>query len=183
MRDPFTELVLLAHKEEWCWKIACTTCGHLHFRYSFLLLTKGRQPSDPDWPIHWERMSHGEDPEVGSLPDRFDPEQQRTLLRLARELDLELLLEKCGSTTPLGALGLVLYHCERTEQMFGLLTGRLRGKIEDALEARGLAMHAEERPDRGSKRRWTYTDLARFESPLKQAALNKKAGEQTELPF
>ena len=32
---PFLSLCRLASQENWCWKIICTTCGHMHFRYGF----------------------------------------------------------------------------------------------------------------------------------------------------
>ena len=34
----FTQLCLLADKEEWCWNICCGTCGHQNFVKSLLLL-------------------------------------------------------------------------------------------------------------------------------------------------
>jgi hypothetical protein len=50
--NQFEELCKLASKENWCWNLVCTTCGHLHFKYSFLELASGKSPTDSNWLVH-----------------------------------------------------------------------------------------------------------------------------------
>jgi hypothetical protein len=46
-------LSLLASREEWCWNLHCTTCGHMVFRLGLLALARDLDPESPDWSVHW----------------------------------------------------------------------------------------------------------------------------------
>ena len=50
--NKFEELCELASRENWCWKLYCTTCGHMDFRYSFSELADGKSPGEREWQIH-----------------------------------------------------------------------------------------------------------------------------------
>ena len=48
-RSAFDALCSIAAKENWCWKINCTTCGHMLFRYGLHELIRGKHPDAPEW--------------------------------------------------------------------------------------------------------------------------------------
>ena len=50
--NPFEALCSLASREHWCWKMFCTTCGHMLFRYAFRQLASGTSPDDEGWLVH-----------------------------------------------------------------------------------------------------------------------------------
>ena len=52
--NAFEALCKLASDEKWCWNLYCTTCGHMHFKYAFKELAKGKSPENPDWVVHKE---------------------------------------------------------------------------------------------------------------------------------
>jgi len=50
-RNAFVALCEIASQNNWCWKIHCTTCGHMSFRYAFGRLAVGQHPDDKEvWP-------------------------------------------------------------------------------------------------------------------------------------
>jgi len=107
---PFLALCKLASAERWCWKIFCTTCGHMHFRYGFKAIALGHHPNDRDWVItnkyNPSKMlqKYGDREEV----HKFDHDI------LARHiLDVPLTAIRDSTIAPdwLGYLGLVMFHC------------------------------------------------------------------------
>lgn len=103
--NSFEQLCILASKENWCWNIYCTTCGHLHFRYSFLELAHGKSPADADWLIHSNDTKY-----PLPFPRTFTDTQSLLVISICKEADLSLIADKCKSPDWLGYLGLVLHH-------------------------------------------------------------------------
>jgi hypothetical protein len=105
MQNAFEQLCVLASNENWCWKIYCTTCGHLHFRYSFLELANGNSPADKDWLIHSKETHY-----PLALPRYFTGAQTQSVISICREANLRRIAHACKFPDWLGYLGLVLHH-------------------------------------------------------------------------
>ena len=56
--NQFEALCKLASDENWCWNLFCSTCGHMHFRYSFAELAIGKSPESKGWIIHKARTDN-----------------------------------------------------------------------------------------------------------------------------
>ena len=104
----FEDLCILASNENWCWNIYCTTCGHLHFRYSFLELANGKSPTDADWLIHSKTTDYTQT--LGSIPRHFKPNQKRKVIEISKNANLSHIANECRFPDWLGYLGLVLHH-------------------------------------------------------------------------
>ncbi len=103
----FEELCKLASQENWCWKLSCTTCGHMHFRYAFVELANGKSPADPDWQVH----AHNTDfRALGEFPHRLSKEQKQVILKECLDADLLAIAKNCRFPDWLGYLGLILTH-------------------------------------------------------------------------
>lgn len=107
--NQFEQLCKLASSENWCWKLSCSTCGHMHFRYAFAELANGKSPTDPDWPIHSE---NSEFRTLGQYPYRFSKAQIQAILKICHDADLLAIAQKCRFPDWLGYLGLILNHSE-----------------------------------------------------------------------
>lgn len=121
-RNAFDALCSIAAKENWCWKINCTTCGHMLFRYGLHELVRGSHPDAPTWIVsqsHPVLHRGGQPKELGALPPRWTPwplEEQRQLGQIlsgARLLDIRA---ACRHPDWLGYLGLGLKYSEDAEQ-------------------------------------------------------------------
>ena len=104
--NPFEQLCILASDEKWCWKLSCTTCGHLHFRYAFAEIAAGKCPSDNKWPIHGCRTSYMK--QLGPWPRQYSDEQKIKILKICSDADISLIADRCKYPDWLGYLGLVL---------------------------------------------------------------------------
>lgn len=106
--NQFENLCKLASDENWCWKISCTTCGHMHFRYAFSELVAGKDPADPSWIVHDRntRYSHL----LGPLPGNYSKEQKEKLTNICCNARLSSIAGVCKFPDWLGYLGLVLVH-------------------------------------------------------------------------
>jgi len=113
--NQFEDLCSLASEESWCWKVICTTCGHLHFRSAFLELTQGKSPTDDNWVT-----SIGNDDIMrssGEFPRRFTRQQKETLAIICRSANLSTISQNCKSPDWLGYLGLALYHARENSNL------------------------------------------------------------------
>ena len=105
--NQFESLCKLASDETWCWNLGCTTCGHMHFRYAFLELTKGKSPTDSQWQIHDRNTTYDH---LGSLPRNYTEEQKEIIHKICCEADLGIIESSCKFPDWLGYLGLILEH-------------------------------------------------------------------------
>jgi hypothetical protein len=106
--NAFEELCILASDENWCWNIYCTTCGHLHFRYSFSQIANGKSPANADWLIHSKTTDYTRT--LGSLPRQFTANQKQKIIEICKDADLSRIANECKFPDWLGYLGLVLHH-------------------------------------------------------------------------
>ena len=102
----FTQLCLLADKEEWCWNICCGTCGHQNFVKSLLLLIDVKEP-------HPFYVSEKRD----ILFSRAGEVQEKV-----KNISIKFLSEECQFPSFLGYLGLALYYSATAEKENRVLT-------------------------------------------------------------
>lgn len=108
--NAFEALCLKASEEKWCWNLACTTCGHIHFRYSFKLLAEGLHPSARGWPVRSSRTSYKA--QLGPHPRDYTENERLALIRICRQTDIVMLSKRCRFPDWLGYLGLVINYCK-----------------------------------------------------------------------
>lgn len=118
----FDALCSLAAKENWCWKINCTTCGHMLFRYGLHELARGNHPNAPSWIVSQDHpVLHrgGQPKELGALPPRWTPwplNDQRQLLQILSGACIRDIRSASRHPDWLGYLGLGLKYSEDAEE-------------------------------------------------------------------
>lgn len=118
--NQFESLCKLASEENWCWKLSCTTCGHMHFRYAFAELAAGKSPADTNWIIHGRRTRYSNT--LGSLPRRYSEEQKASVSQICNQADIRFVARNCKFPDWLGYLGLVLEHMYSNSQSYNELS-------------------------------------------------------------
>ena len=103
----FTQLCLLADKEEWCWNICCGTCGHQNFVKSLLLLIDVKEIYHPFYVSEMRDL----------LFSRADRVQEKV-----KDISIKFLSEECQFPSFLGYLGLALYYSANAEKENRILT-------------------------------------------------------------
>ena len=98
--NAFEQLCELASKNNWCWRIGCTTCGAHSFREGFCYVGQGLIPDTTTW---------GEDRKKIHFERNFPKEVTNKLLSSVCEANLMNIHKSCRFPDWLGYLGLV-YH-------------------------------------------------------------------------
>ncbi len=114
--NQFESLCKLASDENWCWDLYCTTCGHMHFRYAFQELGKGRSPIEENWVIHARRTNYEE--ELGSFSREYSDDQKENIIGICKEADLIVISNNCRFPDWLGYLGLILWYMRTPTGLF-----------------------------------------------------------------
>ena len=121
-RNSFEALCVLASKEHWCWKIHCTTCGHMYFRHGLHEILLGKHPESPSWLVSESNpilFRGGQPKSLGKLPPRWESwpiDEQQSLSQILIGVDLLYLRENCSYPDWLGYHGLALFYTEDTEK-------------------------------------------------------------------
>jgi hypothetical protein len=127
-RNAFDALCELASKEKWCWKISCTTCGHMYFRYGLREILLGRHPDSAEWVVtqtHPVLKRGGQPTELGKLPPRsghWPIAEQELLLHVLAGANIGRIRSICTHPDWLGYLGLALLYSEEAEREARLIT-------------------------------------------------------------
>lgn len=134
-RNAFTALCNLASNESWCWKITCTTCGHMYFRYGFQELILGKHPDSSDWlsgKNHHDdlQINMGPMPTLGSWPLA----KQRSLASILTDASPKEISSIARFPDWLGYLGLGLLYTEAAETGQRLITKRWVPDLIEMLE-------------------------------------------------
>lgn len=116
----FESLCTLASREHWCWKMVCTTCGHMLFRYALRHLSLGADPGSSDWVVHRDHpvLRRGSAlRELGPIPPlaSWPIEEQRKLKEMLKTANLSSIAAGCSFPDWLGYLGLALHYTEEAE--------------------------------------------------------------------
>lgn len=131
----FESLSLLAGRENWCWKMYCSTCGHGHFRWSFKALACGLDPAAPNWPVHREMKGrelerrNGPLPQLGSWPVA----EQKALQGSFDGFHCAHVIENVGFPDWLGHLGLFLLYTQEVEATNLIISNQLVSQLTDRL--------------------------------------------------
>lgn len=126
-RNAFVALCGLAARERWCWKLVCTTCGHLHFRYALREIARGVHPDSHAWKVTKEHpaLRRGSPAkELGPIPPPgpWPEDEGRALLAIVVGASLSDLAEQGPFPDWLGYLGLALHYSEIAECQSRALT-------------------------------------------------------------
>ena len=127
--NQFEALCILASNENWCWKLYCTTCGHMHFKYAFLELSKGKSPEDSDWVTHKsENYLHRL---LGPIPRIYPESRKDRILKICTKADLHSIADKCKFPDWLGYLGLMLTDMHSSSEVYKLLSTKWASQLKD----------------------------------------------------
>jgi hypothetical protein len=119
--NSFEALCELASKENWCWNLWCTTCGHVQFRYAFLELAAGKSPMDNTWIVKDRKNRYsGYSSLLGKMPKDYDQIQREKITKICLDADLSRISRSCKFPDWLGYLGLVLHHMNASPLFFKL---------------------------------------------------------------
>ncbi|MDP2834076.1 MAG: hypothetical protein Q8Q28_12455 [Pseudomonadota bacterium] len=120
-RNAFDALCSLAAKEKWCWKIYCTTCGHMLFRYALHEILLGHHPDSSSWVVSQSHpvLSRGSQlKELGPLPPRWESwaiGEQHQLAQVLIGASIHDIRSSCSYPDWLGYLGLGLMYSKDAE--------------------------------------------------------------------
>jgi hypothetical protein len=115
----FEILCELAQREEWCWNLSCTTCGHGVFRWALKALSKGFDPITDEWPVHWgpettfEKLQRTNGPMASRAG--FPISEQRAIQSAVIGCDLHRIASTVRFPQWLGYIGVFLAYSEDAE--------------------------------------------------------------------
>ncbi len=156
---------MLASEENGCWKIYCTTCGHLHFRYSFLEIANGKSPADAGWIIHSDKTNYTQ--RLGSIPKNFTSNQKQKVIEICKSADLSCIASKCKFPDWLGCLGLVLHHLSGNAEQDRQLSLSWASQLENIVSAASRSHINLESICSTDSRRLSVSDLEGCESDMR----------------
>ncbi len=165
-RPMLRALFSLASKEEWCWNLSCTTCGHMHFRYSFQEIIKGVHPDSGLWKV--KKADNDWTARLGPMPfhGAVPIEIEEKLLATIFDLDLNIVARHYVFPDWLGYIGLFLHYTERAEQISGKATGFLVPQFMKLVGEESPAHVFLSEILKSSKKRLRVVDLESIESAL-----------------
>lgn len=166
-KNPFEAMCQLASAENWCWRIFCTTCGHMYFRYAFRELANGVHPDTANWiPRTSQHNQMGE--KLGSMPtlDNFKIEEQSNLVAILQKSSLKNISRHCKFPDWLGYLGLALMYTSKYEQESRILTNLWIPQLLDILSNTSSSRSYFEELCSNSEKILTWQDLERIETDL-----------------
>ncbi len=108
MDNAFDQLCELASRNNWCWKVPCSTCANYDFRYAFLQLADNKKPSDSNWMT----TSIIEKENIYTFPHEYTRSIKKSVLRICLQSNLKIISERCALPDWLGYIGVVLAHME-----------------------------------------------------------------------
>lgn len=136
MSNAFEALCSLASRESWCWNLACTTCGCMHFRYGLMEMSRGGHPGRKNWVTRKNANSRRISERLGALPRiPFEREIQKQIISIASTAKLDVISANARFPDWLGYLGVVLDYCRTDEAEGQLLTRSWVPQLCDLLPA------------------------------------------------
>lgn len=137
--NQFEELCKLASDENWCWKLFCTTCGHMHFRYAFAELAAGKSPANENWLVHGRSTRYSNS--IGALPRSYTEKEKININNICSQADLALIASNCTFPDWLGYLGLILDHMYSSDNSYTKLSWIWASQLLE-LVSEGSSLHA-----------------------------------------
>jgi len=111
-RNAFVALCDLASREDWCWNLTCTTCGHVTFRQALKDLSDGAHPDSANWRLHRRRI-------LRNAPRSLTIEEQHALVRVVSGASLRDIIHVSKFPDWLGFYGLALNYTRDAERENG----------------------------------------------------------------
>lgn len=113
-RNSFVALCEHASKNNWCWNIYCTTCGHSEFRIAFSKIIKGIHPDDKEF---WLKGNNQKDlllerKKYNTFWGNVRPEDQEKLALIVSEAKIEDIQKVAKMPDWLGYIGLTVHYCQ-----------------------------------------------------------------------
>lgn len=127
--NQFETLCKLASRENWCWNLFCTTCGHMLFRYAFSELAAGKSPDGREWLVH-QKNAHFMH-YLGPSPRSYSEEQKEKFLHICREANISWIARNCKFPDWLGYLGLVLEHMRTRSESYKAVSSNWASQLKD----------------------------------------------------
>jgi len=129
----YEKLCKLASDEHWCWKLVCTTCGHMHFRYAFVELAERKSPTDSNWIIHGHNTQYSDI--LGPFPRSYTEHQKKCVIEICSTANLSNIAKACKYPDWLGYLGLILEHMHSNTESYSNLSkswaSQLKGIVNE----------------------------------------------------
>jgi len=122
-RNAFEALCELAASEHWCWRVSCSTCGHVYFRYGFRELASGGHPGSEAWQTR-ERQHHELERLLGPAPPLscWPVSEQEALISVFSSASIDRIASSVKFPEWLAYLGLALWHTQEVERRHRVLT-------------------------------------------------------------
>jgi len=116
-RNPFVALCDYASRNNWCWKIFCTTCGHGAFRVTFSKIIHDQHPDDKSF---WTNGQDNAAPlkeleKYGDFVRDATVVNQLKLASIVAEAKILDIQSVAKFPDWLGYIGLVIHHCPSHE--------------------------------------------------------------------
>ena len=163
-RNPFVALCGYASRNNWCWKLFCTTCGHGAFKVSFSKIVRGKHPDeDSFWPFGQE--NHAPLKEVDDYNDFWRDAASANQIKLATivaEAKLADIQAVAKFPDWLGYIGLVINHCSNREARKIISDSFLSQFISMYSANKDLKTYFEEKLSKGEL--LSINDLSRIEA-------------------
>jgi hypothetical protein len=145
VRNSFVALCNWASSEGWCWKIFCTTCGHMNFRYGLREIADGNHPDSSGWRVSAYRsdLARGSPAaDLGPMPRRppWPIEEQRRLIAVLSTASVTDIARDCPFPDWLGYLGLGLHYSEDAERATRALTANWIPQLIELLPPHSLSI-------------------------------------------
>jgi hypothetical protein len=114
-QNAFEALCKRAATEKWCWKLTCTTCGCMHFRYGLAELARGKHPVNRDWITSIRARSARLSRELGPMSDLLTLRSQHEVVNIASRARISAIASNARFPDWLAHLGVVLNFCRDAE--------------------------------------------------------------------
>jgi hypothetical protein len=130
----FESLCILASQEKWCWRMPCTTCGNVDFRFALRELTEGRL-SEEWWSLATHRTRLHQRLKALEPLRRWPIAVQHALVAKIANTDIAAIARRSRFPDWRG-LGLALLLTENAESRDRLLTPSWSRQLLQLLPAR-----------------------------------------------
>jgi hypothetical protein len=167
--NAFEALCLLASQEQWCWRMYCTTCGHMYFRYALRELATGKSPESSPWLVTSknEALRRGAPLKaLGPAPplSAWPLAEQRGLSTVLAQANLAHIASSCLYPDWLGYLGLALRYTEDVEQEARQLTQAWTPQLRKLVTPDSAAARALDALMRDQRRVLRWSDMEGVEA-------------------
>lgn len=171
--DLFLEICKSSEQANWCDSIYCTTCGHINFKYLFLLISRDDYESGTILINHNHTKILKDDGELRSSVKsevkkhlrqfQLSNENQIKLADLISDTNLKKVHKKVNTEKWIKALGIILYHTQENKDASQILTEVLLPQLRQIISEDNFLFNLETNLDE----KLTWKSLKYIELKLK----------------